>query len=178
MNKAVFCDRDGTITVDKHYVYQIKDFEFLPGVPQALSELRKMGYLLILVTNQSGVARGYYTVEQMHALHRYMQGELQKYQAQFDEILFCPHYPKGMILKYAVDCRCRKPRDLLFLKAIEKYGIVPELSIAVGDKDRDLIPAQQLGMRCIRISREKSSDWIVCHTWEDVMRHIKIHYAE
>lgn len=173
MRKAFFLDRDGTINVDKHYMYQIEEFEFLPGVPQALSELRRMGYLLILITNQSGIARGYYTVEQMRELHLYMQNELQKYEAQFDEILFCPHHPKGMIPQYTVDCGCRKPGGQLFLKAIKKYGIAPEESIAVGDKDRDLIPARQLGMKCIKISMEKSNEWITCRAWEDVMRYIK-----
>lgn len=173
MRKAVFFDRDGTINVDRHYLYQIKDFEFLPGVPQALGELRRMGYLLILITNQSGIARGYYTVEHIQTLHMHMQNELQKFDAQFDDIFFCPHHPEGIISQYALDCSCRKPGSLMFLQAIEKYDITPEISIAVGDKERDLIPAQQLGMKCIKISSEKNSDWITCRTWEDVMRYIK-----
>lgn len=173
MNKAVFCDRDGTINVDRHYIYRIKDFEFLSGVPQALSELRQMGYLLILVTNQSGIARGYYTVEQMQDLHRYMQNELQKDNAQFDDIFFCPHHPEGIISEYAIECRCRKPGDEMYTCAIEKYGIIPELSIAVGDKERDLIPAKHLGMKCIKISDEQNGDWITCSTWKEVIRCMK-----
>ncbi len=178
MNKAVFCDRDGTVNVDKHYLYQIKDFEFLPGVPQALSELRQMGYLLILVTNQSGIARGYYTVEQMQNLHQYMQNELGKYDAQFDDIFFCPHHVQGIISRYAMSCGCRKPGIQMFSRAIEKYDIMPEQSIAVGDKDRDLIPAKRLGMKCIKISDEKDGDWIICHTWEDVLGHAKKLFAD
>lgn len=178
MRKAVFFDRDGTINVDRHYLYQIQDFEFLPGVPQALSKLRRMGYLLILVTNQSGIARGYYTVEQMRVLHLHMQNELCKYGAQFDDIFYCPHHPEGIIPQYAVDCRCRKPGSQMFSQAIEKYDISPVKSIAVGDRERDLIPAQQLGMKCIRISTEKSSDWITCHTWEDVLWYIKKFYND
>ncbi len=100
MRKAVFLDRDGTINVDN--LYRVEDFEFLPGVPQVLGELRKKGYLLILVTNQSGIARGYFTVEQMRDLHRHMQCELQKSDAQFDDILFCPHHPQGIISRYAL----------------------------------------------------------------------------
>lgn len=178
MNKAIFCDRDGTINVDRHYTYRIKDFEFLPGVQQALSELRKMGYLLILITNQSGIARGYYTLEHMQALHRYMQNELQKYKAQFDDIFYCPHHPEGIISEYAIECSCRKPGDEMYTRAIEKYGILPELSITIGDKERDLIPAKHLGMKCIKISFEKSSDWITCRTWEDVVRNVKTSYIE
>ena len=109
MKKAVFFDRDGTINVDRHYVYQIEDFKIFPDAPKILSELRRRGYLLILITNQSGIARGYFTVRQMQELHQYMQNELSRWNAQFDDILFCPHYPKGIISKFAVDCKCRKP---------------------------------------------------------------------
>lgn len=172
MRKAVFFDRDGTINVEKHYLYRIEDFEFMPDVPQILSELRRRGYLLILITNQSGIARGYYTVEQMQSLHRYMQKELAKYDAQFDDILFCPHYPKGIISQYAMHCSCRKPGRLLFEQAIEKYGIEPKESIAVGDKDRDLIPAKELGMKCIKISDEKVSNWIICPTVVQLIKYI------
>ena len=172
MKKAVFFDRDGTINVDKQYLYRIEDFEFMPGVPQVLGELRKRGYLLILITNQSGIARGYYTIEQMDSLHRYMQNQLAKFGAQFDDILFCPHYPLGMISQYAIHCNCIKPGRLLFEQAIEKYRIDPKASIAIGDKDRDLIPAKELGMKCIKISAEKNSNWITCGAVNQLMKYI------
>lgn len=172
MNKAVFFDRDGTINVERHYVYQIESFEIFPDVPKILSELRRRGYLLILITNQSGIARGYFTVRQMQELHQYMQNELSRWDAQFDDILYCPHYPKGIIPKYAVDCNCRKPGSMLFEQAVKKYGIQPEVSVAVGDKDRDLIPAKKLGMKCIKISGEKSGKWIICPEIKDLMKYI------
>lgn len=172
MRKAVFFDRDGTINVDRHYLYRIEDFEFMPGVPQVLCELRKKGYLLILITNQSGIARGYYTTEQMNCLHQYMQNELAQFDAQFDDILFCPHYPQGVISQYAMRCDCRKPGKLLFERAISKFGIEPESSIAVGDNDRDLIPAKELGMRCIKISDEKDNNWITCPDMNQLMKYI------
>lgn len=166
MRKAVFFDRDGTINVDKHYLYQIDDFEFLPEVPRVLGELRKKGYLLILITNQSGIARGYFTVEQMNDLHQYMQCELAKYNAQFDDILFCPHHPQGMIPQYAICCSCRKPGRRLFEEAIKKHDIDSGASIAVGDNDRDLIPAKELGMKCIKISGESDGRWVTCNNFE------------
>ena len=172
MRKAVFLDRDGTINVDKHYLYRVEDFEFLPGVPQVLGELRKKGYLLILVTNQSGIARGYFTVEQMRDLHRHMQCELQKSDAQFDDILFCPHHPQGIISRYAVHCDCRKPGGLLFEQAIKAHGIEPGISIAVGDNDRDLIPAEALGMKCIKISEENDGRGVTCRNLAELKRFI------
>ena len=172
MNKAVFFDRDGTINVDKQYLYRIEDFEFLPDVPQVLGELRKRGYLLILITNQSGIARGYYTIEQMGRLHRYMQKELERFGAQFDDIMFCPHCPSGIISQYAIHCNCRKPGRELFEQAIEKHRIDPKASIAIGDKDRDLIPAKELGMKCIKISNEKNNNWITCSTVNQIMKYI------
>lgn len=172
MKRAVFFDRDGTINVDKHYLYRLEEFEFLPKVPQVLFEIRKRGYLLILITNQSGIARGYFTIEQMQNLHTYMQQELKKCGVQFDDIFFCPHHPEGIVSKYAIDCNCRKPGGLLFEKAIKKYGIDAEASIAVGDKDRDLIPAKKLGMKCIKISDEKNDNWITCSEIIGLMNYI------
>lgn len=172
MKKAVFFDRDGTINVEKHYLYHIEDFEFLPGVPQVLSELRRRGYLLILITNQSGIARGYFTVGQMKSLHQYMQRELMKFNAQFDDILYCPHYSEGIIPQYAIQCKCRKPGRLLFEQAIKKYDIDSRASIAVGDKDRDLIPAEELDMRCIKISGENDVKWITCSVLEEILAYV------
>lgn len=170
MAKAFFFDRDGTINIDKHYLYRIEEFEFFSGVPQVLSELKKKGYLLILITNQSGIARGYYTIAQMQKLHGYMQDELKKYNAEFDDILFCPHHPQGIISRYAVHCHCRKPGSLLFEQAINKYDIVPNESVAVGDRDRDLIPARRLGINCIKISSEKDCYWNTCHLFEELLK--------
>lgn len=172
MKKAVFFDRDGTINVEKCYLYRIEDFEFMQGIPEVLVELRKRGYLLILITNQSGIARGYYTVEQMQRLHDYMQHELSKYNAQFDDIFFCPHYPKGRVTQYTMDCKCRKPGSLLFEQAVKKYEIAAELSYSVGDKERDLIPAKRMGMKCIKISNEKNMNWIVCSDLTKITKYI------
>ena len=162
MNKAIFLDRDGTINVEKNYLYRKEDFEFIEGVPQALKLFREKGYLLILITNQSGIARGYYSVSDMEKLHEYMQSELRKYNAQFDDIFYCPHHPEAVIEEYRIDCDCRKPRTGMFERAIEKYNIDIRNSYAIGDRERDLIPAEQLGVNCIFLSEGVSRRWIMC----------------
>lgn len=137
-NKAVFLDRDGTINVDHGYVHRIEDFEFLPGVIEALKLLQSKGYLLIIITNQSGIARGYYTEEDYNKLTEYMLDELKKEGIDITDVLYCPHLPDAKIEKYRVDCDCRKPKTGLFQKAIQKWNINISKSIAVGDKARDL----------------------------------------
>ena len=173
MNKAVFFDRDGIINLDKQYVHKVEDFFFFPEVFDTLKWLREKGYILILITNQSGIARGYYTVEKMETLHQYMQNELCKHAAEFDEIFYCPHHPNGIIPKYSFECKCRKPGKQLFERAIQKYKIDPQKSIAIGDNDRDLIPAEQIGMKCIKISDCYDDKWITCTRLDEIKRYIE-----
>lgn len=159
MKKAFIFDRDGTINIDKNYLYKIEDFEFIQGVPMVLKELRQKGYLLILITNQSGIARGYYSVNDMEKLHQYIQEKLAIHNAQFDKIYYCPHHPEGIVPEYSIRCECRKPGKALFERAISEYDIDVEKSYAVGDKDRDLLPAKMLGINCIKLSSEKDANW-------------------
>ena len=172
MNKAIFLDRDGTINVEKHYLYRKEDFEFIDGVPQALKAFREKGYLLILVTNQSGIARGYYSLADMEKLHEYMQSELMKYNVQFDDIFYCPHYSDAVLREYRIDCDCRKPKTGMFERAIKKYDIDIHSSYAIGDRERDLIPAEKLGAKCILLSTRVSERWMVCENLMEAARYI------
>ena len=95
MERAVFLDRDGTINVEKDYLHQINDFEFIPGAPEAIRRLNQAGFLVVVVTNQSGVARGYYTEEDVENLHRHIARELEKSGARVDVWMYCPHHPDG-----------------------------------------------------------------------------------
>ena len=115
MNRAVFCDRDGVINVDHGYVHRWDEFDIIPGVPEALSALRQVGWLLVLVTNQSGIARGLYNEQAFHLLTQQMQDFLQKQNAQFDAVYFCPHLPEAPVSAYARACECRKPVALACL---------------------------------------------------------------
>lgn len=138
MNKAVFLDRDGTINVEKNYLYRIEDFEFLPEVITGLKRLKEAGYLLIIVTNQSGIARGYYTEDQYKVLEEWMLQQLENEDITIDGVYYCPHLKDAPIEKYRINCNCRKPQLGMFERAVAEHDIDLQQSIAIGDKIRDL----------------------------------------
>ena len=137
MNKAIFLDRDGTINVDKAYLSKIEDFEYLPGVIEGLKLLQNARYKLIIITNQSGIARGYYTEDDFLRLNNWMLKDLGEKGVRIGKVYYCPHHPKGKIEKYRVDCDCRKPKLGLYQKAIEDFDIDLSVSWTIGDKIRD-----------------------------------------
>ena len=137
MNKAIFLDRDGTINIDHGYVHQIDDFEFIEGSINALKKLKEMGYLLVLVTNQSGIARGYFTEAQFLQLTEWMDWSLVEQGVDFDGIYYCPHHPDGKG-EFKEDCSCRKPKPGMLLDAMKALNIDPQQSIMVGDKIEDI----------------------------------------
>ncbi|MDD7544451.1 D-glycero-beta-D-manno-heptose 1,7-bisphosphate 7-phosphatase [Actinobacillus porcinus] len=137
MNKAIFLDRDGTLNVDHGYVHQIDDFQFIEGSIEALQELKKMGYLLVLVTNQSGIARGYFSEEQFLSLTEWMDWSLADRGVDLDGIYYCPHHPEGKG-EFKQDCDCRKPKGGMLLQAIKELHVDPARSFMVGDKVEDL----------------------------------------
>ncbi len=147
MNKAVFFDRDGVINEDYGYVGQIESFDFIAGVPEALHYLKSLGYLLVLVTNQSGVARGIYTEADFFKVTCFMQNSLSLYDACFDGIYFCPHHPKAQIEAYRVECECRKPKSGMFFKAASDLDISLEESLMFGDHASDLLAAENAGIK-------------------------------
>lgn len=134
--KALFLDRDGTINVDKHYVYQIKDFEFINGIFELCRKAIQKGYLIIIVTNQSGIARGYYKKEDYEILTNYMLSEFQKENIKITDVFYCPE----------LESQDRKPNPGMFLKAQKKYNIDMSASISLGDKGRDIEAAQNAGV--------------------------------
>ncbi|MFC2501365.1 MAG: D-glycero-beta-D-manno-heptose 1,7-bisphosphate 7-phosphatase [Haemophilus parainfluenzae] len=137
MNKAIFLDRDGTINIDHGYVHQIDDFEFIEGSINALKKLKEMGYLLVLVTNQSGIARGYFTEAQFLQLTEWMDWSLAEQGVDFDGIYYCPHHPDGKG-EFKEDCPCRKPKPGMLLDAMKALNIDPQQSVMVGDKIEDI----------------------------------------
>ena len=158
MNKAIFLDRDGTINKDKQYLYRIEDFEFLPKVKEALLEFQKMGYLLIIVTNQSGIARGYYSEDEYLMLSNWLRSELMLYGVHIEKEYYCPHHENSIFSKYRVHCNCRKPRLGMYEKAIEEYQLDIENCIAVGDKFRDCAVALKYPMKAFLIGTNEKSD--------------------
>ncbi|HIJ95226.1 MAG TPA: D-glycero-beta-D-manno-heptose 1,7-bisphosphate 7-phosphatase [Desulfuromonadales bacterium] len=150
MTRAVFLDRDGTINVEKDYLFRIDDFEFIAGVPEAIQSLNRAGFFVVVVTNQSGVARGYYTEEDVENLHRHIARELDKIGARVDAWLYCPHHPDGRG-SYALPCTCRKPLPGMLIEAARRYDLDLPSSIMIGDKYADIAAGQAVGCRTILV---------------------------
>lgn len=161
MKKIAFLDRDGTINIDKNYVYHINDFEFMPGVIEGLKKLQKNNFLLVIITNQSGIARGYYKEEDVQKLHNWMIDELKKNKIKIEAIYYCPHLPEANISIYKKECDCRKPSLGLYNKAIndlqKKYKINLKNSIAIGDKMRDLSICNSIGIKGFLIDNNQDN---------------------
>lgn len=156
-NKAVFLDRDGVINVDKGYVGPIEDFSFCVGVQDALALIKSKGFLTVLCTNQSGIARGRYALADFLRTTAFMQQCLQLHASRFDGIYFCPHHPQAQLEKYRCMCSCRKPNPGMFMQAVQELNIDVRGSVAVGDRARDLLGPQSLGVKnLVLISPEKS----------------------
>lgn len=138
LNKAIFLDRDGTLNVEKNYLYKTEDFEFIPGMPEAIKMWNNSGYLVIVITNQAGVARGYYKEEDVYKLHQYINQRLKEIGAHIDAFYYCPHHPVYGIGKYKIDCNCRKPKTGMLEKAISDFNIDVKQSYLFGDKASDI----------------------------------------
>jgi D-glycero-D-manno-heptose 1,7-bisphosphate phosphatase len=150
--RAVFLDRDGVINVDRHYLHRIEDFEFIAGVPQALQRLQRAGWKLVVVTNQSGIARGLYTERDYQRLTQHMQALLAAAGVTLDAVLHCPHLPGGSVPAYRIECDCRKPAPGMLLQAARELKLDLARSVMVGDKDSDLQAGRSAGVaRCLLV---------------------------
>ncbi len=146
MNRAVFLDRDGVINKDYGYVHQVDDFEYIEGVFEACAELQKAGYKLVVVTNQSGIARGMYSEEQFAQLTEWMDWNFADKGVELDGIYYCPHHPEKGVGEYKQDCDCRKPKAGMFESAARFLKIDLTASIMVGDKRDDMLAAKAAGI--------------------------------
>lgn len=152
-NKAFFLDRDGTINKDTGYISDPEKMILLPGAAEAIKIMNDEGYLVIVISNQSGVARGYYDISVAEKTNQKLNELLQKEGARIDGFYICPHHPQGVVKEYAVRCECRKPGTAMFEKAIREFNLNPELCFACGDRQRDVerlselnIPQDHLGV--------------------------------
>ena len=136
--KAVFLDRDGTINEEVQYLSNIADFRFIAGVPEALRRLKDAGFLLVVVTNQSGIGRGYYDEAALASVHAHMHAELAVYGASIDACYFCPHHPEHALGSYRQECACRKPLPGMLQQAAEDLDIDLSSSFMIGDKLMDV----------------------------------------
>lgn len=167
---AIFLDRDGTINVDHGYVHEIDNFQFIDGVIDALRELKKMGFVLVLVTNQSGIARGKFSEDQFMQLTEWMDWSLADRDVDLDGIYFCPHHPDGLEGEYRQRCDCRKPEPGMLLEAQQELHIDMAASYMVGDKPEDMLAAVAAGVGTKVLVRsgkpvdergEKLADWVL-----------------
>lgn len=147
MKKAVLFDRDGTLNVDTGYLHRIEDLKWVKGARELIGKLTREGWTLIVVTNQSGVARGYYKEEDVRTLHEAMNEELARFGGHIAEYFYCPHLVGAAVKEYDLDCPDRKPRPGMIEKAIEKYHLAKEETVLIGDSPRDVEAAEAGGIR-------------------------------
>jgi len=145
-SKALFLDRDGVINIDHGYVSTPEQFEFVDGVFEACQQFQALGYKLIVVTNQSGIARGYYSPQQFEQLTQWMCAQFAAHGVHITAVYHCPHHPTKGQAPYVQDCNCRKPAPGMLLQAIAEHSIDPALSIMVGDKGADMQAAAAAGV--------------------------------
>ena len=136
--RAVFLDRDGTINVEVQYLSDVADFQFIPGVPWALKRLKDAGFLLVVVTNQSGIGRGYYDEAALESIHDHMHADLASYGIAIDACYFCPHHPEHATGEYRQECDCRKPLPGMLQQAAQDLDIDLASSYMIGDKLADV----------------------------------------
>jgi len=151
MIKAVFVDRDGTINVEKNYIYKPDDFCFIDGSLEALSLLTKKRIKIYIVTNQAGIARGYYTEDDFHKLTDYMLGIFAEHSIRVEEVLYCPHHPDGKVKKYSFKCSCRKPDVGMFEKSISDNNYKIDEMVLIGDKNSDIEAGKRLGIKTLLV---------------------------
>ncbi|MBF0423628.1 MAG: D-glycero-beta-D-manno-heptose 1,7-bisphosphate 7-phosphatase [Magnetococcales bacterium] len=143
---ALFLDRDGVINKEINYLHRVKDFIFLPGVFDTCRMFLEAGFALIVVTNQSGIARGYYTEDDYHLLTRWMMQKFTEAGAPLTDVLHCPHLPNGIVPEYRIQCACRKPEPGMILEAGQRHDINLGQSIMVGDKLSDIMAGGRAGV--------------------------------
>ncbi len=145
--RTIFLDRDGVINVDKAYVHRWEDFEFVPNAVRAMRLLVDAGYQIVVITNQSGIARGMFSEAQYLELTARIREFLLAEGVPLLDVLHCPHHPKGIIPEYAVECTCRKPEPGLLLEAANRHRVELSEAILVGDKPSDIFAGRSAGVR-------------------------------
>lgn len=146
--RALFLDRDGVINVDHRYVYKREDFVFIDGIFDLCRSAKNLGYLIIIVTNQAGIGRGYYTEQNFINLTEWMREVFRTHAIVIDEVYFCPYHPVFGTGQYKVESACRKPAPGMILQAALEFDIDLERSVLVGDKESDVKAGVAAGVGC------------------------------
>jgi D-glycero-D-manno-heptose 1,7-bisphosphate phosphatase len=161
--RAVFLDRDGTIIEEVGYLTEVQQICVLPGATEALRRLKEAGYLLLVVTNQSAIARGWLTEERLAAIHEALNARLATGGAAIDAFYYCPHLPDGAVELYAQTCNCRKPADGMLREAARDWNVALDESYMIGDSARDVEAGRLAGCRTFRVGTDSqgNADWQV-----------------
>lgn len=143
---AVFFDRDGVLNIDHGYTYRSQDFQWMTGAVQTIKFFNDHNYQVFVITNQSGIARGYYTEQDVQQLHQFMNDELKKHDAHIDAFYYCPHHPAGVVTEYKKACACRKPQPGMIQQACAEWNVDIVHSVMIGDKHSDVEAANAAGI--------------------------------
>jgi D-glycero-D-manno-heptose 1,7-bisphosphate phosphatase len=154
---VAFLDRDGVLNVDRGYVHRPNQLEWVEGAPEAVRLLNEAGYAVIIVTNQSGIARGYFDEAAVKAFHAHIENELARLGARVDAFYYCPHHPEGTIKEYAIRCRCRKPGTGLLEQAARDFPVDASRSFLMGDKGIDMEAAAAFGIKGVYFDSRSGS---------------------
>lgn len=157
--KAVFFDRDGVLNNEEHnyYIHKTEDFFLNEGIGEAMKKLQQRGYILIVITNQGGISKGFYTRKDVEKVHGKLHQLLKQFGVTLSEIYYCPHHSDNE------NCLCRKPKSLNIEKAIARFNIDPEQSWMVGDRDSDIIAAKKVGLKTIKVKANENMMFIANH---------------
>jgi D,D-heptose 1,7-bisphosphate phosphatase len=159
LDRAVFLDKDGTLVVDVPYNVDPDRMVLMPGAGESLRRLSDAGYKLIVVSNQSGVARGIFSESALPAVEQRLREMLAEYGAPISGFYYCPHHPDGVVLEYAVHCDCRKPEPGLILRAAAEHGVALDRSWFVGDILNDMEAGRRAGCRTILLDNGNETEW-------------------
>ena len=146
MNKALFLDRDGVINIDHGYTYKVRDLSLIDGVVEGLQAISHLEYKIFIITNQSGIARGLFEVDDLHFFMEHLLKILKKNNINITDYFFCPHHIEGTIKVYTKKCSCRKPEPGMLHDAQKKYNLDLSQSILIGDKETDILAGKNAGV--------------------------------
>jgi D-glycero-D-manno-heptose 1,7-bisphosphate phosphatase len=145
--RALLLDRDGTLNVNRGWVHRSEDFSWIDGAPEAIKWANDQNILVCVITNQGGIARGYYSEEEFRAFTAWIEEELAAWGAHIDATYYCPHHPTAGVGAYRRECLCRKPAPGLIKRALDEWGFDPARSVMIGDADHDMLAAAAAGIR-------------------------------